>query len=83
MNHDNFNNRTKSYYLWVPRPLQVDVHYLTEGFEGLFVPTTMDSKTGLMRLMATPGAEAEAEAVIAALIEEHPEIRRAERRDNQ
>jgi len=45
----------------------VDVHYLTEGFEGLCVPTTLDSKKGLMEIMVSPGGEGAAEEVLEAL----------------
>ena len=57
----------RRYRLIVPRRWQVDVHYLTEGFEGLCVPTTLDSKKGLMEIMVGPGGEEAAEEVLEAL----------------
>jgi len=67
--------KTRRYYLWVPREHQVDVHYLTEAFEGLAVPTTLDSRLGLMEIMVSPGGEEEIEEVLAALTQTYPGIK--------
>lgn len=68
-------DKTRRRYLWVPRPLQVDVHYLIEGFEGMAMIRTLDSRVGLMEVMVSPGADDEADRVIAALVKKYPQVK--------
>ena len=67
--------KTDRRYLWVPRRLQVDIHYLIEGFEGMAMIRTLDSRVGLMEVMVSPGAEDEADRVIAALVMQYPQVK--------
>lgn len=67
--------KTSRRYLWVPRRLQVDIHYLIEGFEGMAMIRTLDSRVGLMEVMVSPGAEDEADRVIAALVMQYPQVK--------
>jgi len=64
-------------YLWVDRRWMVDVHYLTEGFEGLFVPTTLDKRMGLVRLTVASGGEEAAGEVIDLILKTYDGIRLA------
>ena len=64
-------------YLWVPRKWIVDVHYLTEGFEGLFVATTLDRKMGLVSLTVAPGGEEAAGEVIRLILETYKGVKPA------
>ncbi len=69
--------QTGRVYLWVPRPLIVDINYLTEAYEGLLVPSTLDPGMGLVRIIVAPGGEEEAREVIGAILEEYPGIKPA------
>ncbi len=70
---------TERIYLWVPRRWIVDIHYLTEGFEGLFVASTLDRKLGLMALAVARGGREAAVEVIDTIIEEYDGVRMAKR----
>ena len=70
--------RTGRIYLWVPRPLIVDLHYLTEGYEGLLISSTLDRRMGLVMVTFAPQGREEAEEVVRAILEAYPEIKRAE-----
>lgn len=69
--------RTGRIYLWVDRKWMVDVHYLTEGFEGLFVPTTLDKRMGLVRITVAPGGEEAAGEVIDLILEMYDGVKLA------
>jgi len=68
---------TRRYYLWTPRPVMVDLQYLIEGFEGLSLVRTLDSRLGLLEVMVSPGAEAAFEEVLAELLKAYPQVRLA------
>lgn len=69
--------RTDRIYLWVPRPLIVDIHYLAESFEGLLVSSTLDRRMGLVMITVAPQGREEAGEILAAILEEYPGIRPA------
>ena len=70
--------RTGRIYLWVPRPLIVDLHYLAEGYEGLLISSTLDRRMGLVMVTFAPQGREEAQEVVRAILETYPGIKRAE-----
>lgn len=75
--------RTSRFYFWTPKQVMIDLDYLIDGFEGLAMIRTRDTRIGLLEALVTPGLEEEFLAVAQEILRAYPEVRLAPRRSTR